>query len=341
MVLSLVAMTLTTFLVNGDAPSRAWILLAALALDAVAGRPWGPFARLPHPVRLIGGAIDVLESKLNRPQRGDRERFRRGVLVVALLAAAALGLGLALHVAVRAVPLTWPLEAVAVTALLAQRSLYCHVRDVAHALSFGGLAAGRAAVARIVGRDVEGLDTAGVARAAIESCAENFSDGVVAPALWYLVLGLPGIFLYKTVNTLDSMIGHRDERFRAFGAASARLDDLMNLIPARLAGAAVVAAALVVPGADARAARHVMLRDARKHASPNAGWPESAVAGALGLALGGPRRYGGVVIDAPWLGSGSMQPGIGRIWHALALLVAACVFNALAVLAVAMIGFVP
>lgn len=334
-------MTLATLLTESDVPNRAWLLLAALALDAVAGRAWGPLARLPHPVRLIGTAIDVLERKLNRPQRGERARLLRGALVVVLLAAAALGFGAAAHVAARTVPLAWLIEVVLVTTLLAQRSLFTHVRDVAVALALGGLPAGRTAVARIVGRDVAALDGAGVARAAIESCAENYSDGVVAPAFWYLVLGLPGIALYKTVNTLDSMIGHRDPRFHAFGRASARLDDVMNLLPARLAGTFLAIAALAVPGADAGAARRVMLRDARKHRSPNAGWPEAAMAGALGLALGGPRRYGAERIEAPWLGTGSTEPGPGRIWHALALLAAGCAVNALAVLAVAMLGWLP
>jgi adenosylcobinamide-phosphate synthase len=331
-------MTLSALLAAGEAPGRAWILLAALALDAFAGEARGPLARLPHPVRLIGAAIDVLERKLNRPQRGERERFRRGALVVALLAVVALGFGVAAHNGVRAVPFAWLLEVVLVTSLLAQRSLFRHVRAVALSLSVEGLAAGRNAVARIVGRDVAALDAAGVSRAAIESCAENFSDGVVAPALWYLVLGLPGIVLYKTVNTLDSMIGHLDERFRAFGATAARLDDLMNLVPARLAGALLVIAAWIVPGADAGAARRAMLRDARRHASPNAGWPEAAMAGALGLALGGPRRYGSELVAAPWLGSGTMEAGPGAIWQALALLAAGCAIHALAVLAIALGG---
>lgn len=338
---SLAGMTLEAFVAAGEAPGRAWILLAALALDAIAGDARGPLARLPHPVRLIGAAIDVLERKLNRPQRSDRERWRRGALVVGVLGAAALGLGAAAHVAVRAVPFAWVVEAVVVTTLLAQRSLFRHVRDVALALGIGGIDAGRGAVARIVGRDVAALDGAGVSRAAIESCAENFSDGVVAPAFWYLALGLPGIVLYKTVNTLDSMIGHFDDRFRAFGATAARLDDLMNLIPARLAGWLLVLAAAIVPGADAGAARRVMLRDARHHPSPNAGWPEAAMAGALGLALGGPRRYGRELVAAPWLGSGTMEAGPRAIWHALALLAAGCAVHGVAVLVAAVAGLAP
>ena len=198
----------------------------------------------------------------------------------------------------------WIVESLAAFALIAQRGLYLHVRDVAVALRRDGLDGGRRAVAHIVGRDPEALDAHGVCRAAIESCAENFADGVVAPVFWYLVAGLPGLAVYKAVNTLDSMIGHRSGDYRAFGAASARLDDAVNLLPARLSGLTAALAALATPGADARAALAAMRRDAGNHTSPNAGWPEAAFAGALGIALAGPRSYGGGTVGGAWMGDG-------------------------------------
>jgi adenosylcobinamide-phosphate synthase len=189
---------------------------------------------------------------------------------------------------------------------------------VALALS-DSLEEGRREVAKIVGRDVAQLDAAGVARAAIESLAENFSDGVVAPALFLGVFGLPGALLYKAVNTADSMIGHRSERYAAFGWAAARCDDLLNLLPARLSAALIVAAAAAIPAASARDALKTARRDAGKHASPNAGWPEAAMAGALGLALGGPRAYGGAALEGATLGSGRREAGPRDIFLALAI----------------------
>jgi adenosylcobinamide-phosphate synthase len=211
------------------------------------------------------------------------------------------------------------------------------VAAVAQALDAGGLFAGRAAVSRIVGRDPESLDEHGVARAAIESLAENFSDGVVAPALYYALFGLPGIFVYKTANTLDSMIGHKTPRHLHFGWAAARLDDLLNLVPARLSGLFLAAAALVTREAQALPALRTMLRDAKKHRSPNAGWPEAAAAGALGLALAGPRRYHGYVVDDPWLGDGHARATSLDIVRALRLYLAACVLQATLILAVYLI----
>jgi adenosylcobinamide-phosphate synthase len=189
------------------------------------------------------------------------------------------------------------------SSLLAQRSLHEHVGDVAQALDVS-LEEGRKAVARIVGRDVSQLDAAGVSRAAIESLAENFSDGVVAPALWLALAGLPGALAYKALNTADSMIGHRTARHAAFGWASARLDDLANLPASRLSAALLALASFALPGASARRASETALRDAEKHLSPNAGWPEAAMAGALGLSLGGPRTYGMLAVPGAYLGDG-------------------------------------
>ncbi len=199
------------------------------------------------------------------------------------------------------------LTAIAASTLIASRSLYCHVRDVAAALETGGLEAGRAAVSRIVGRDPQTLDSAGVARAAIESLAENASDGVAAPVFWFALLGLPGLAAYKAINTADSMIGHRTPRHEAFGWASARLDDLVNLPASRLT-AALFALAALLHKASARGALQAVLRDARRHRSPNAGWPEAAMAGALGLRLAGPRCYGGVVVPDAYMGPAAPAP---------------------------------
>jgi adenosylcobinamide-phosphate synthase len=193
------------------------------------------------------------------------------------------------------------------SSLIAQRSLASHVKAVADALDQGGLAAGRGAVSRIVGRDPERLDEAGVSRAAIESLAENFSDGVVAPAFWLALGGLAGGVGYKAANTADSMIGHRTPRHEAFGWAAARFDDLINLPASRLTALLVVAAAFLVPGASAASAWRTVWRDARKHRSPNAGWPEAAMAGALGLALAGPRVYGGVTVEDAMMGEGGRR----------------------------------
>ncbi|HJU16520.1 MAG TPA: adenosylcobinamide-phosphate synthase CbiB, partial [Stellaceae bacterium] len=198
---------------------------------------------------------------------------------------------------------------------------------VARALGRGGLAAGRQAVRHIVGRDPQRLDRHGVARAAIESLAENFSDGVVAPVFWYLLLGLPGLFAYKAANTLDSMIGHKGPRYRAFGWAAARFDDLMNFVPARISGLLLAAAALFAKNVRPDRAIVVMLRDARKHRSLNAGWPEGAMAGALGLALAGPRHYVDGVVADPWIGEGRARAAVPDILRALALYRLACLFE--------------
>ncbi|MBK8210164.1 MAG: cobalamin biosynthesis protein CobD [Rhodospirillales bacterium] len=309
------------------------LLLAALALEPLFGEARGPLSRLPHPVRLIGALIAALDRKLNRPERSDRRL--RGVLVVVVVAGLAAAAGWAVAWLGRLVPFGWLAELALVISLLAQRSLFRHVRAVGTALAERGLEAGRAEVAHIVGRDVRQLDEHGVARAAIESCAENFSDGVVAPVFWYLLFGLPGMLAYKAVNTLDSMLGYRNERYRDFGWASARLDDVLNLVPARLAGLLLSVAALAVPGARPSAGLRTMLRDARLHRSPNAGWPEAAMAGALKLSLSGPRRYPGLVVDDPWIGDGTARATARDVTRALSLFVVACALNGCLVAALA------
>jgi len=242
--------------------------------------------------------------------------------------AAAAGLGWALHRLCRGSAGGGLVEALAIGILVAQRSLFQHVAAVAAALVSGGLPAGRSAVGHIVGRDPMQLDLHGVARAAIESLAENFSDGVVAPVFWYLVLGLPGLFAYKMANTLDSMIGHRSARYRSFGWAAARFDDLLNLVPAPLSGLLLTGAALFGGEAIPLRAFAVMLRDGRKHHSVNAGWPEAAMAGALGLALAGPRIYAEDEVRDPWLGDGTPDAAPADIISALRLYTLACLLLA-------------
>ncbi|MCH7889096.1 MAG: cobalamin biosynthesis protein CobD [Proteobacteria bacterium] len=308
-------------------PAPLILLLLALLLDAYIGDPPGLWRVAPHPVALMGRAVAGLERRLNRESRGEADRRVRGVLVVLFLTAAGAAVGWAISRTARAVPFGWLAELALVMTLVAQRSLYRHVGAVARALEEGGLAEGRRAVAHIVGRNPANLDRYGVARGAIESCAENLADGVIGPVFWYVLLGLPGLVASKMVNTLDSMIGHRSPRYRAFGAAAARLDDAVNFVPARLSGAIVALAAALVPRANPVAAARTMLRDAGKHRSLNAGWPEAAMAGALGLALAGPRRYGDAVVKDAWLGDGRARATPGDIRRALYLFVVACLIN--------------
>jgi adenosylcobinamide-phosphate synthase len=303
---------------------RILVLLLAFALDALVGDMPFLFARIPHPVVLAGKAIAMFDARLNRENRSEPSRRMRGVVTLLVLTGAAALLGWVVSAVFGRLGFGWTFECLCVTVLLAGRSLYEHVARVAQGLEHSGIEGGRQAVRHIVGRDPESLDEYAIARAAIESLAENFSDGVVAPALAYVAAGLPGLFVYKMVNTLDSMIGHRNPRYRAFGWASARCDDLLNLIPARLAGFLIGTAALFIPRGDAKGALRIMWRDHTKHRSPNGGWPESAIAGALGLALLGPRHYGQVVVDDPWLGDGRARATPGDIRRALNLYVIAC-----------------
>jgi adenosylcobinamide-phosphate synthase len=294
------------------------VALAALALDAALGWPDALYRRIGHPVGVFARLIDGLERRWNRPERSFAIRRLRGLFALLLLAGLVGGTAwlvqwklqqqLGAHAWIAVAFLAWP--------ALAQRSLFDHVRAVVDALEHHGLPAAREAVAAIVGRDTAALNESGVARAAIESLAESFCDGVAAPLFWLLLLGLPGVWIYKAVNTADSLIGHREPRWRAFGWAAARCDDVLNLIPARLAGVLICLAG----GGGWR----IMVRDARQHASPNAGWPEAAMAGALGLRLAGPVAYDGVMHDKPWIGSGSPAATAFDIRHALRVYGIAC-----------------
>jgi adenosylcobinamide-phosphate synthase len=317
-----------------------FVLLAFLSLtfELLGGYPDRLFRAIGHPVSWIGNLIAWLDRTLNDPALPHGSRRMRGVLALGVLVLASGGVGLALQWSLSG---SWPglfFTALLASTLLAQRSLASHVAAVAQALERDGISGGRKAVSMIVGRDPESLDEAGVSRAAIESLAENFSDGIVAPAFWLGVGGLPGAAIYKAVNTADSMIGHRTPRHEAFGWAGARLDDLINLPASRLTAFLLVAAACVVDGASPHSAWRAVWRDARHHRSPNAGWPEAAMAGALGLALAGPRRYGGVLVDDVFMGEGGrreanaadIRRALKLYWTADLLLVA--LFGALALL---------
>jgi adenosylcobinamide-phosphate synthase len=274
----------------------------------------------------IGNGIGWLERWLNREDWSRRQRKLAGVVTIIALVSVAMLVGGLLADLLNDNWIGFGVEALIASTLIAQRSLYQHVARVRRAFTEGGLPAARQAVAMIVGRDPERLDEGGVARAAIESTAENFSDGIVAPVFWLALLGLPGLIAYKAINTADSMIGHRSTRYIDFGWAAARLDDLVNLIPARLSGILVALAAPVSRGSII-ASLKIMMRDASKHRSPNAGWPESAMAGALGIAIAGPRVYAEGAVNDPYLNAEGRTAAPDDIGRALRVFVAACVWQ--------------
>ena len=314
----------------------ASLLLAAAALtcEALFGYPQALYRAIGHPVTWIGALIRRLDGALNREGGSFLVRKLSGCLALALLLAITGGVALALQ----GVLTGWgglALLALLAASLPAQRSLYAHVADVAQALESEGLEGGRRAVSMIVGRNTAVLDEAGVARAAIESLAENFSDGVVAPLFWTAVGGLPGGVLYKAANTADSMIGHRTKRHEAFGWAAARFDDLINLPASRLTALFLLIAASLIPGLSAREGWRAIWRDAGLHRSPNAGWPEAAMAGALGLKLAGPRVYGTELTQDAFMGAGRAEATAADIRSALYLYHRALMVQALTLFALA------
>lgn len=299
----------------------AALLIPALLLDAALGEPKLLWDRFPHPAVLMGRAVAWAETRLNTGEN----RKARGVLAMAGLGVAALLLGWLIHI----LPDFGVIEVIVAAILLAQKSLVQHVRAVADALRLS-LGDGRGAVAMIVGRDTAVLDRAGVARSAIESAAENLSDGVIAPAFWFLIGGLPGLMLYKITNTADSMIGHRTPRYEQFGWAAARFDDLLNLIPARLTAVLIAVKHGMLNPAP-------ILRDAPLHRSPNAGWPEAAMAVCLNISLSGPRSYHGKQSDFPWvwpegrrdLGPDDIDAAVSALWRAWGAMLAITVLVAI------------
>lgn len=290
-------------------------LTLALLLDALLGEPRWLWSRWPHPAVLMGRAVAWCDAHFN----AGPNRQLKGLLTITMLATATGTLGLIIS----ALPLGWLWSALGAAILLAQRSLVQHVQAVADALRYG-LSSGRSSVAMIVGRDTAEMSEPEIARAAIESAAENLSDGVVAPAFWFMALGLPGILIYKTVNTADSMIGHRTPRHEEFGKAAAILDDILNWVPARLT------ALLIALAHGAPRAWSIARREAHLHRSPNAGWPEAAMAGVLNIALSGPRSYHGKRQDFPFvnptgrrsLGPADIDAAVAALWRTWALMVA-------------------
>ncbi|WP_332700879.1 adenosylcobinamide-phosphate synthase CbiB [Devosia sp.] len=297
---------------------NAFLPPLALLLERWFGYPQRLVELIGHPVIWMGRFIVFMEQGVDKRQRTPRQRRDAGIFTLAVLLLVTLAITVLIQQVLRSMPLGWVLEIMLATPFLAQKELGRAVEAVAIALR-SSLDAGREAVSHIVGRDPQALDEAGVARAAIETLAESTSDGVVAPWFWLVLLGLPGIALYKAINTADSMIGHMNERYRDYGWAAARLDDLANWIPARLTAVLITVACFFTPHASPGKAWAVARRDARKHASPNSGWPEAGFAGALGFKLGGPRSYDGEIVDLPSFGDGKSALVGSDILRALVL----------------------
>lgn len=289
----------------------------AWSVDATIGWPNWLFERVRHPVVWIGTLISGLERKLNQTQSSHTSRYISGAVSSLIVISIVTSLACLISLALPNTPFGVAYEALIASSLLASRSLYTHVEAVAKPLSAEDVSAARTAVSMIVGRDPNHLDEPGIARAGLESLAENASDGIIAPLFWGALFGLPGLAAYKAINTLDSMIGHKTEKYGAFGGFAARLDDAANFVPARLT-AALIALASFKP-----AAFLVPLRDATRHRSPNAGWPEAAMAGALGVRLSGPRQYGETHQSEPWLNASAPDPGPATLKRGLALYVRA------------------
>jgi len=318
----------------------ALLALVALAFESVLGYPHWLFRAIGHPVSWIGRLIAWCDHAWNADAFSFRRRCINGTATIAACLAVTALASIALTVVAHHI-LPHPFDLLflgfAASSLIAQRSLYAHVSAVAEAIEHRDLSRARLALAKIVGRDPDTLEKADVCRAAIESLAENLSDGIVAPVFWLVVAGLPGAALYKTINTADSMIGHRSRRHLAFGWAAARLDDLVNLPASRLSALWLAAAASLHSETAGRGALKAALRDARRHRSPNAGWPEAAMAGALGLRLAGPRVYDGVLAPDEWMGDGRADAEADDIRRALKLYWAACLIQAAVVAVLAAI----
>ena len=303
----------------------------SLLFELVLGYPDRLVRAIDHPVIWIGKLISFLDNSLNRTTDTNARRRFLGVVALAVIVVVSAATAFTVECLFGLFPFGILLTAVAASSLIAQRTLGSHVKAVADALDNGGIVAGRKAVSQIVGRDSDRLDEAGISRAAIESLAENFSDGITAPAFWLAVLGFAGGAAYKAANTADSMIGHRTKRHESFGWAAARFDDLINLPASRLTALLIVLAAFLVPGTNPKGAWQAIWRDAKKHSSPNAGWPETAMASALGIALAGPRAYGGVMVDDVFMGDGGrreanandIRAALRLYWTADALIVGA------------------
>jgi len=293
------------------------LALLALLTELIAGYPHELSKMVGHPVTWMGRLISFLDARLNRDDADPEMRRKAGALALFFLLVIVGAIAFAIETTLLLLPFGLLAVGILCSTFIAQRSLYLHVANVADALDTGNLAKARQEVAHIVGRDTAELDEAGVARAAIESLAENFADGVVSPVFWIGLLGMTGGAVYKAVNTADSMIGHHNARYEDFGKPAAQLDDIVNLPGSRISGLLLVAAAAMTGDASVGGAWHAMVRDAGRHASPNAGYPEAAMAGALGLALGGPRSYEGKETEGAWLGEGRREAKAADVQAAL------------------------
>lgn len=308
-----------------------YILVLAMLLDMLVGDPDYIWQKVSHPVVLFGKAISIADEELNRVEDAVENRRLMGVIAIAALLALAAATGILIGVITSGFGvLGWIIEIAIVSVFLAQKSLADHVSRVLEPLRSGDLAGAKHALSMIVGRNPDKLDESGISRASIESLAENFSDGVVAPVFWYALLGLPGLFAYKMLNTADSMIGHMSEKYRDFGRASAKLDDIANWVPARISAILISIAALLDRN-DTSGERAIKcaLDDAQLHRSPNAGWPEAAMAGALDIALAGPRSYEDYQVEDAYLNaSGRLQSGYIDIENAKSLFWCSCLLLA-------------
>ncbi|CAI3953354.1 adenosylcobinamide-phosphate synthase CbiB [Commensalibacter papalotli (ex Botero et al. 2024)] len=281
------------------------ILIAAL-IDALWGEPKYIYNKIPHPIIWIGKLIDYLDKKLNHTNDPAQQQKQNGFVALSLTIAIPCLVGIFLQkILFKSLPkpIAYFLSGVIASIFIAKRSLYEHVHEVEKALTLGDIKSARYAVSQIVGRKTDQLDSSGIARAAIESLAENFSDGVIAPIFWGCIGGLPGIITYKAINTADSMIGHKTKKYKFFGFAAAKSDDYVNYPAARLSALLIILTTSKKPFSDLK----FVAKEAKKHNSPNAGWPEAAMATRLSILLAGPRQYQNYVIDSPWIGTGKSK----------------------------------
>ena len=318
-------------------PSQPWIfmefsnnfliIVLAIVLDAILGDPKWVYSKIPHPVAVIGFQIERLDRFLNQTIYSTSTRKIFGVFSAVIVISSSWLFGWLIDNLCSQVSFGIILQVVTVSIFLAQNSLYRHVASVAKACSVNDIISARSQISHIVGRDPNSLDQKAIGRAAIESLSENFSDGVVAPIFWYAVGGLPALIAYKALNTSDSMIGYLNEKYAHFGWCSARLDDLANFIPARLSALIISVAAFLIPSANGSNALKTVIRDAKKHRSKNAGWPEAAMAGALDIKIAGPRHYSGGLVNDAWMGAGTSNVEASHIHRALRIFCVSCVLN--------------
>ena len=303
------------------------VLILAIIVDAVAGDPRWLYSRIPHPIVIIGHQIELLDRFFNRTHYPPVTRKLLGVISVLIIVSSAWLLGWLIAWSCNQVSFGVVLQALIVSIFLAQNSLYQHVASVAKACKADDLIDARSQISHIVGRDPNSLDQRAISRAAIESLSENFSDGVVAPIFWYVMGGLPALIAYKALNTSDSMIGYLTDKYADFGWCAARFDDAANFIPARLSAIIITIAAFIIPSATGKSAFTTAIRDAKKHRSKNAGWPEAAMAGALGIKIAGPRNYDGILVEDAWMGDGIANVDASHIFMALRIYCVACILN--------------